>query len=55
MDSGGGDQNKDFSGLTRVKLSEFREIFGRVGPKREESGKKKKFPGRTQEIENIGG
>ena len=46
-------QKKNFSRLTGVKLSEFREIVCKVGPKREELGKHKKIAGRPSKLKML--
>ena len=46
-------QKKNFSRLTGVKLSEFREIVCKVGPKWEELGKHKKIAGRPSKLKML--
>ena len=46
-------QNKTFSRLTGVKLSEFREIICKVRPKWEEIQRKKKVSGRNSKLKTL--
>ena len=46
-------QKKNFSRLTGVKLSEFREIFHAVSPKWKKVQKKKKIAGRTSKLKTL--
>ena len=46
-------QKKNFSRLTGVKLSEFREIVCKVSPKWKEIQKKKKIAGRTSKLKTL--